>query len=524
MVIKKPYAFLIKHFRLIHGILFGLLLIIGINYINIYSFFSEYAKAGYFTDLNNLAGHYVPIYLFLLALFAVLVSFVIYYILSIKQRENKIYLWSFLFYIILFVFFIYARNIFGDLGTKYLKVESVRVIRDICFILLVPQILFCFIVLSRTLGFNLKQFEFKKDLEELEIESTDAEEVELSFKGESYKLMRSLRKFLRLAKYFVIENKMFVIGTVSVLLFSISVSLYTKLDIYSVSYDESQDIIANGLSYVVNDSYISNSDMNNVVISKGKSYILVDITIKNNMSYNIEMDRNSFKLLVNGNLITPAFNVNSKFRDIKETFTEGEIASGDKKNYIIVYEINDEDIAVEYLFKIKSGTEYKDVLVKPTDLNKNSDEGNYKLPASIDFKNSMLNESKIVISSYEIADKFKEKSTIEIDGKKQEIIYSILPENQKGKVSIIKIKGSINMDQNVYISKYISCPADLLEYYGIIKYRYMGNYKEIKLKKINVKYEIDDYSYLEIPSEVEKANKIDLIILIRGVKYTINLK
>ena len=44
------------------------------------------------------------------------------------------------------------------------------------------------------------------------------------------------------------------------------------------------------------------------------------------------------------------------------------------------------------------------------------------------------------------------------------------------------------------------------------------------LKKITVDYDVDNYSYMEIPKEVLNANKIDLIILIRGVKYTINLK
>ena len=74
------------------------------------------------------------------------------------------------------------------------------------------------------------------------------------------------------------------------------------------------------------------------------------------------------------------------------------------------------------------------------------------------------------------------------------------------------------------MSKYIKCPADFFEQYGIIRYRYQGNYTNVKLKKIKVDYDVDNYSYMELTNEVLKANKIDLIVLIRGIKYTFNLK
>ena len=44
------------------------------------------------------------------------------------------------------------------------------------------------------------------------------------------------------------------------------------------------------------------------------------------------------------------------------------------------------------------------------------------------------------------------------------------------------------------------------------------------MTKINVGFETDNYSYMEVPKEIKEATKIDLIILIRGIKYTINLK
>ena len=34
----------------------------------------------------------------------------------------------------------------------------------------------------------------------------------------------------------------------------------------------------------------------------------------------------------------------------------------------------------------------------------------------------------------------------------------------------------------------------------------------------------DEYSYVEIPSELVEANKIEIILTIRGIKYTLVLK
>ena len=53
MIVKKPYAFLIKHFRIIHGILFVLLGYIMLKSADISSFFSDYASKQYFVKFDG---------------------------------------------------------------------------------------------------------------------------------------------------------------------------------------------------------------------------------------------------------------------------------------------------------------------------------------------------------------------------------------------------------------------------------------------------------------------------------------
>ena len=46
----------------------------------------------------------------------------------------------------------------------------------------------------------------------------------------------------------------------------------------------------------------------------------------------------------------------------------------------------------------------------------------------------------------------------------------------------------------------------------------------VKLINLKIKYNKEKTAYLEVPSDMEEADKIDLIINIRGVKNTINLR
>ena len=104
MVIKKPYAFLIKHFRLIHGLLFGVLVFLFIQSVNIYTFFNNYAVSHNYLNQAGLADTYITPLMIILNIVAILIALVIYLILQLKDKSNRIYLASILYYIILIIY------------------------------------------------------------------------------------------------------------------------------------------------------------------------------------------------------------------------------------------------------------------------------------------------------------------------------------------------------------------------------------------------------------------------------------
>ena len=103
MIIKRPYAFLIKKFRFIHAILFAALLFIAIKTFDIYTFFNDYAVNHVYLSSGDLASSYINAITFIIIIVAILVSLLIYYILSIKNKRRNVYLFLCIYYILIFI-------------------------------------------------------------------------------------------------------------------------------------------------------------------------------------------------------------------------------------------------------------------------------------------------------------------------------------------------------------------------------------------------------------------------------------
>lgn len=532
MIIKRPYAFLIKKFRLIHAILFATLLYIAIKTFDIYTFFNDYAINHVYLSSGDLASSYINAFTFLVIIFAILFGLLIYYILSIKNKRRNTYLFLCIYYILMFIFFIFIFNIFQKLNASSFDVKTVRAIRDVMFMALIPQIIFLFIIFSRALGFNIKNFDFKKDLEEMQIDKSDYEEVEVTLGNNNYKFVRMFRKTLRLLKYFILENKFIVIVISSITLLIISLLIFLNIRVYNVNYNEKQELIAHSLWYTVSESYITNTNMNGTVIDENKTYIIVKLKIDNKFATKQTINRNTFRLELNDNSVLPKFTSSDNFLDLGEPFASFTIKPGEVAERTVIFEINKENIQDEYIFKIKNfdentfgnlDSQYKDIIVKPKSLIKSVDTGKYQIPSEIKLTDTVLKNSMLLINNYKIQDVFKEKYDYCLNDKCYKNTYIVKPVSY-GDNTILRIESKLTLDNEVYMNKYIKNASDFYKYYAIIRYRAYGVTKDVASNIIQVEYDNDKYSYIEVPKELENANKIEIILTIRGIKYTIVLK
>ena len=188
-----------------------------------------------------------------------------------------------------------------------------------------------------------------------------------------------------------------------------------------------------------------------------------------------------------------------------------------------------------YDFKVKNyndrsigeiQVQYKNIVLNPKNINNIVDKGEYKLSVNLLLSDTILNDSILNINNYDIKDKFNEiYNECDKDNVCKDIKYVVSPNNiGKGDLTVLKLETNLKLDDSLYMKKYINSASEFLEKYAYIEYKYLDSKYITYMQAIPVKYKNDEYSYLQVSNNLKYADEIKLILLIRGIKYTIILK
>ena len=215
MVFRKPYAFLIKYFRLIHLIITGILVYIVINSNRIYSFILSCID----DQVNRYnARDYINYNIYIYMGIGLLLLIVIYWLFKYKDKPRNVYIVSILGYVGLGIYLLVLYGYFSGLPNDIIDSKVIRAYRDITLITLIFQYLIIVIMFVRGLGFDIKKFNFTKDIHELNITNEDGEEVLVDVNVNTDVIMRGVRKGRREFGYFFQEYKIFLLGILVVLI------------------------------------------------------------------------------------------------------------------------------------------------------------------------------------------------------------------------------------------------------------------------------------------------------------------
>ena len=102
MILKKPYAFLIKNFRKIHFILAILSVFIIIKTNTVVGFFKEYVANNYSVIVSDdLVSSTISNWLYVAIIVMIITLISVYVLLKLKKKPTKLYFFTILYYIIL---------------------------------------------------------------------------------------------------------------------------------------------------------------------------------------------------------------------------------------------------------------------------------------------------------------------------------------------------------------------------------------------------------------------------------------
>ena len=534
MVFKKPYAFLIKYFKLIN---FGIALIaiyIAYRNYNIFNFFNEYIA-------NNYSGNYYPgffneyispfLYLTIIILLIAIVS--IYLLLVYKKKPTKMYVLTAIYYIIFIILLGFFKDVMIGIESTVLTAEESRLYRDISIISLIPQVIIIILYILRAIGLNIKNFNFESDLKEIEIHESDSEEVEFVLKKDNVKLRRNINRFIREFKYYVKENK-FIVTIIGIIIFVSLIYLGYKMlpEVVDQDFNQGENFYINGISYRLEDSILTNLDYKGDKIDD-YYYLVIKLFVKNTANEVREFDYNNFRLIIDEKFYYPVTDKSKHFIDYANGLYNGSLRANKEGIYSLVYQIKEEDIRKHYEIKINNGTITSDNLmigrhdlinITPIIINKVNKEQQVNLGSSLNFSNSNLGATSLTLNNHKITKKYIydyqycKKEVCETYKDMVNINYTL------NNTTLLVLDYEYNIDKTVPFYNYSKNIYGLIENY--LKVIYTNEFAETKYAKVinvtpsNLKNQI----VLETTDKIENSEVLELSFIIRNKEYIVKIK
>ena len=490
MIVRKPFAFLIKHFKAIHLFLFGLLVYVCYKYNGIVSFLRNYISTGNGRyDAANYIN-YTPIYIIL---GAILVMVIIYYLMKYKDKPKKLYLFSIIGYIVVIALFIFLFSYLRTFSSSIIEQKTLRLYRDISLMGLIFQYIIIVIMLIRGLGFDIKKFNFSKDIQELNIDLTDNEEVELVMGFDTNKTKFKIRRFLREFRYFIRENILFTglsLIVIVIILWIIVANYTSKNKVY-----KENEYFGVDFNMLVNGSYLTKEDSSLKKLSVGSSSLLV-VKFKISSNHSDVLNPDNFILSIYGKTYSPNNKYCSSLKDIGKCYNKIKLTEQEKE-YIFVYLVDDnvlnKKIYLKYDYGYLTNKNNSIIKVRLTPDNIDDEETTTKrINDTLGFNNSVIGDYKLKIEEYNISDNYEINSDI-----------TLIPTSNN---TIIRLK--------------VSEGNDLVDNYALLKYTISGTEYTSTMKKL---YNDNDYSYYEV-NNITYADSIKLVLNSRHNNYEYILK
>ena len=490
MIVRKPFAFLIKHFKAIHLFLFGLLVYVCYKYNGIVSFLRNYISTGNgrYDAVNYI--NYTPIYVIL---GAILVMIIIYYLMKYKDKPKKLYLFSIIGYIAVIILFIFLFNYLRTFSSSIIEQKTLRLYRDISLMGLIFQYIIIVIMLIRGLGFDIKKFNFSKDIQELNIDLTDNEEVELVMGFDTNKTKFKIRRFFREFRYFIRENILFTglsLIVIVIILWIIVANYTSKNKVY-----KENEYFGVDFNMLVNDSYLTKEDSSSKKLSVGNSSLLV-VKFKISSNHSDVLNPDNFILSIYGKTYSPNNKYCSSLKDIGKCYNKIKLTKQEKE-YIFVYLVDDNVLNKKIYLKYDYGylTNKNNSVIKvrlnPDNID-DEEKTTKRINDTLGFYNSVIGDYKLKIEEYNISDNYEINADI-----------TLMPTSNN---TIIRLK--------------VSEGNDLIDNYALLKYTISGLEYTSTMKKL---YNDNDYSYYEV-NNITYADSIKLVLNSRHNNYEYILK
>lgn len=526
MILRKPYAFFIKYFKVLHAVIALFVGFLLYTSFKIYNFFNIYIN-DYNSALNNLSPRtLINIYSFLSILCIIILTIILLSVMIYKKKPKSLYIYSLIVYTLIIILYGITYPTLRDISSAILDVRVSKALRDFFMISLIVQSVSLIWYIVRATGFDIKQFDFNTDLQQLDINEKDSEEIEVALEFDKDKFYRGIRKNIRNIKYIYGENKYIINTSITILIIVLAFFIYFNRNIYTASYNQGTTFNASGIAANVSNTYIVQNNPQGTKLTDD-AIIVVKMQIKKTSSSTKTLNTGLVTLKINNKSYSQNNSYAKELYDLGEAYIDQNLDT-EFQNYILTFIISKNDIDKKMTLKFNDNISYvkgeigaKNILIdlKPTNLTEKNKTIENKLGQQQNYDDSILSSSTLKIDSYEINNKFKNNYKFCYGTNKCINSYEYITPTATGNYykTLMKINGDIDINDNYTITNL----TDFMNTFASINYQINGVWKTEKINTQEIKS--NDY-YIEVPYEIKDATNINFIFKIRNYSYKYILK
>lgn len=534
MIIRNPYGFIAKHFKLINVILIALMLYLLLQLGDVVGFFNDYIANGYSTPETSFSDKYITGLMYGATAIIMIANIVLYIVFASKKKNNNIYLINVLYCIVLFVAMALFHSSMSSIEKDSLDPTFANFVRDCALISNLPMYILILFNASRAIGFNFRTFRFDNN-SDLKIKEEDDDEIELKVGTGDTSLKKVLVHLIRELRYYVLENKFVFMCIGAVFLIFFGYNFYKEFQIYNKRVSINTPFNLDKFTLSLKESYISDVDYRGATIESGKYYLAIRMGIKNNAEDTI-ISNSSFRLYIGDEILYPSYDRSSRFLDIGEPYHGELIRKDEEHDYVFVYELDKNQVKSSYQLRIlndlteKNGKllkSYKKLTIRPQNITKTESLGELKPNQEVSFRKTTLGETKYLLKNVEISPVYKYSyETCDSKNFCRNTTDTLVA--RSGKTFLI-VEDELTIDETTPYYKYES--KDFYTDFTYIYFKYnLGSSTEVGDKYKTAPLEnvtpmaIKDKKIYEVPSNISYANNIQLVIRIRNKYITTIIK
>ena len=458
MILKKPYAFLIKNFKIIHIIIFLLALFINNYYFKIYKFFKNYSSNNFYD--YNIAKDYLPTFVFVALIFLIGFLSIMFYLMEKKKKPTKLYIFSIIYYIVLLISMLFIYNKINTLYEATLPQRVSRFYQDIYFLLNLPHYYFLFMYLVRGIGFNIKKFNFSKDMQELEIKAEDNEEFEFEFGKDNYLIKRKIHRLYREIVIYYKENKFLIniVGGSIISIILVTIFINTSISIHR--YHVGSSLTADKFIYKLNNAYVTSYDYKSKQISNTNKYIILDMTLTNK-GKNILKPEEMY-IIYNGNKESVyKSSLSNSFSDLGTVYN-GDLIPNKPTNLLFIYElptnakVNNLKLMVYKGYEYKNGVTnniYREYKFSANNLDKDITPQKSSLNTLNYLGKTLYGNTTIKINNIEIKERYEYTYQKCIDENNCQTLTDIIIPDNRNQYDLLIVDYELNVDESSLLAR-----------------------------------------------------------------------